>query len=61
MNFRAPADMLVLFPKRVLAVWEDLTMPKRDWSKYDEPSVQRKRTANSWRFDNERRRVMGHK
>lgn len=44
MNFRASAEMLVLFPKRVLAVYQDLTMPKRDWSKFDEPTVQRKLT-----------------
>lgn len=56
MNFRARAEMLVLFPKRILAVYQDLTMPKRDWSRYDEPAVVRKRTANSWRFDNERRK-----
>lgn len=55
MNFRARAEMLVLFPKRILAVYQDLTMPRRDWSKYDEPAVQRKRTANSWRFANARR------
>ena len=56
MNFRARAEMLVLFPKRILAVYQDLTMPRRDWSKYDEPAVQRKQTANSWRFANERRK-----
>lgn len=44
MNFRASAEMLVLFPKRILAVYQDLTMPKRDWSKFDEPTVQRKLT-----------------
>jgi hypothetical protein len=55
MNFRAQAEMLVLFPKRIMAVYEDLTMPRRDWSQYDEPAVQRKRTANSWRFANVRR------
>jgi hypothetical protein len=55
MNFRAQAEMLVLIPKRILAVYQDLTMPRRDWSKYDEPAVQRKQTANGWRFDNVRR------
>jgi hypothetical protein len=55
MNFRAQAEMLVLFPKRILATWKDNSMPKQDWSKFDEPAVQRKRTANSWRFDNARR------
>lgn len=55
MNFRANAEMLLLFPKRILAVYQDLTMPKRDWSKYDEPAVQRKRTWNSVKFANVRK------
>lgn len=55
MNFRTQAEMLVLFPKRIMAVYQDLTMPKRDWSKYDEPAVQRKRTWNSVKFDYARR------
>jgi len=55
MNFRAQAEMLVLFPKRIMAVFQDNTMPKRDWSKFDEPTVQRKRTANSWKFANVRK------
>ena len=55
MNFRAQAEMLVLFPKRILAAFKDNTMPKRDWSKFDEPTVQRKRTANSWKFANARK------
>lgn len=59
MNFRARAEMLVLFPKRILATWKDNTMPKRDWSRFDEPAVQRKRTVNAWRFDNERRKATG--
>jgi hypothetical protein len=37
MNFRANAEMLVLFPKRQLAVYEDNSMPRRDWSKYETP------------------------
>jgi hypothetical protein len=73
MNFRAHAEMLVLFPKRIFAAYRDLTMPLRNWSKFDSPSCDRlparsvcaqqfgKRTANSWRFANERRKVMGHK
>lgn len=55
MNFRARAEMLVLFPKRILAVYQDLTMPRRDWSQYDEPAVQRKRTWNSVKFANARK------
>jgi hypothetical protein len=43
MNFRAQAEMLVLFPKRILAVWKDNTMPKIDWSKYDSPPDQVRR------------------
>lgn len=55
MNFRARAEMLVLFPRRILAVYQDLTMPRRDWSKYDAPAVQRKRTWNSVKFENVRK------
>jgi len=56
MNFRAPADMLVLFPKRVLAVWEDLTMRKRDWSKYDSPPDEvRKANVAKWKLDRARK------
>lgn len=44
-NFRLRADMLVLYPKRVLAVWTDTTMPKRDWSKYDAPAKDRVNVA----------------
>lgn len=43
MNFRGRVDMLVLFPKRQLAVFKDNSMPKRDWSKYDEPTVTRRK------------------
>lgn len=60
MNFRASAEMLVLFPKRILAVYQDLTMPKRDWSQYDAPAVTRKRTWNHVKFEairHERRRL----
>lgn len=56
MNFRAPVDMLVLFPKRVLAVWEDMTMPKIDWSRYDSPPDQvRKANVAKWKLDRARR------
>jgi hypothetical protein len=37
MNFRANAEMLVLFPKRQLAVFRDNSMPRRDWSRFDSP------------------------
>lgn len=56
MNFRAPADMLVLFPKRVLAVWEDLTMPRRNWSRFDPPpDAERKANVAKWKLDRARR------
>lgn len=51
MNFRQPADMLTLFPKRILAVWTDLTMPKRDWSKFDQPTVERKANLTKLRIN----------
>lgn len=56
MNFRARAEMLVLFPKRILAVYQDLTMPRRDWSKFDSPPDEvRKARATKWKLDNARR------
>ena len=55
MNFRASADMLVLFPKRILAVYRDLTMPKRNWSEYDAPAVERKWNRNRIKFDRARK------
>jgi hypothetical protein len=67
MNFRKPADMLVLIPRRILAAYTDLTMRKRDWSKLDDPACERlparsvcaaqfkpKRTWNSHLFSNVR-------
>lgn len=58
MNFRATAEMLVLFPKRVLAVYQDLTMPRRDWSRYESPPDQvRKANVAKWKLDNARRRL----
>jgi hypothetical protein len=37
MNFRARPDMYVVAPKVQLAHYVDLTMPRRDWSRYDDP------------------------
>lgn len=37
MNFRANAEMLVLFPRRQLATFRDNSMPRRDWSRFDSP------------------------
>ena len=52
MNFRAQAEMLVLFPKRLLSVFQDLTMPKRDWSRYDAPPDEvRKANVLKWKLD----------
>lgn len=56
MNFRAQAEMLVLIPKRIGAVYRDLTMPKRDWSRYDSPPDQvRKANVAKWKIDRARR------
>ncbi len=58
MNFRATADMLVLFPKRVLAVFQDNMMPKRDWSRYDSaPDEVRKANVAKWKLERARRRA----
>lgn len=57
MNFRAHAEMLTLFPKRVMAVYQDLTMPKRNWSRYDSPpDAERKANVAKWKIANARRR-----
>lgn len=40
-NFRQKAQMFVAFPKRVFAVYKDLTMPRRNWAKYDAPAQDR--------------------
>jgi len=56
MNFRAQAEMLVLFPKRIVAVYEDLTMPRRDWSRFDNPPDQvRKANVAKWKLDRARK------
>jgi hypothetical protein len=56
MNFRARAEMLVLFPKRAITADRDLTMPKRDWSRYDAPPDEvRKANVAKWKLDCDRR------
>jgi hypothetical protein len=45
MNFRARAEMYVVAPKVQLAHYTDNTMPKRDWSVFDEPACIRKARA----------------
>lgn len=45
MNFRKRADMYICAPKVQLAHYVDNTMPRRDWSRYDEPSYLRKERA----------------
>lgn len=56
MNFRAQAEMFVAFPKRVLAAYQDLTMPRRDWSRYDSPPDDvRKASVAKWKLDRARR------
>jgi hypothetical protein len=56
MNFRAQAEMLVLFPKRTITADRDLTMPKRDWSRYDSPPDEvRKANVAKWKLDRARR------
>lgn len=56
MNFRANAEMLVLFPKRQLAAYRDLTMPRRDWSRLESPACDRlkARSVLAREFGNER-------
>lgn len=39
--FRRNADMFVAKPKRQLAHYTDLTMPRRDWSTFEKPPIQR--------------------
>jgi hypothetical protein len=56
MNFRAKAEMFVAFPKNVLTPFQDLTMPKRDWSRYDTPPDEvRKANVAKWKLDRARR------
>jgi len=43
--FSKPADMFLAKPKRFLAVYQDNTMPRRDWSKLDEPAAMRVNVA----------------
>ena len=55
MNFRASPEMLVLFPKRQLAVWRDNSMPLRDWRKYDgPPDASRRAHAAKMKLDRAR-------
>lgn len=49
MSFRLNADMYVVAPKVQLAHYVDLTMPKRDWSRYDPPVNSRKFMATRFR------------
>jgi hypothetical protein len=57
MNFRALPDMYVCFPKHQLAHYVDNTMPKRDWSKLDEPTYLRKQRALNGERIQQRRRA----
>lgn len=41
MNFHLPGQMLVLFPKRQLAVYKDNTMPRVKLDRYESPSCER--------------------
>lgn len=63
MNFRAKADMFVAFPKNVLSPFQDLTMPRRDWSRLAAPACWRldARTVCAARFGagHERRQAAG--
>jgi hypothetical protein len=55
-NFRAKAEMFVAYPKRAITADQDLTMPKRDWSRYDAPPDQvRKAFVAKWKQDHARR------
>jgi hypothetical protein len=56
-SFRKTADMFVVVPKRQLAVFTDLTMPKRRWSELDQPATERKKLNYAkWRLDIARQR-----
>ena len=56
MNFRAKAEMFVAYPKRLIATYQDLTMPKRDWSRYDSPPDEvRRANVAKWKLDRARR------
>jgi hypothetical protein len=57
MNFRARPDMYVVAPKVQLAHYTDNTMPKRDWSKLDEPTYLRKQRALNGERIQQRRRA----
>lgn len=39
--FHREAQMFVAKPKRQLAQYTDLSMPRRDWSKFDSPASER--------------------
>jgi hypothetical protein len=52
MNFRAKAEMFVAFAKNSMPPFQDLTMPKRDWSRYDSPPDEvRKANILKWKLD----------
>jgi hypothetical protein len=52
MNFRAKAEMFVSFPKNTMPAYQDLTMPRRDWSRYDSPPDDvRKAAVAKWKLD----------
>lgn len=56
MNFRAQAEMLVLFPKRILTTFQDLTMPRRNWKSFDPPpDAERKANVAKWKLDRARK------
>lgn len=56
MNFRAKVDMFVAYPKSTFPVYQDLTMPKRDWSLYESPPDEvRKANVAKWKADHGRR------
>jgi hypothetical protein len=56
MNFRAKAEMFVVYPKNTMPVFQDLTMPKRDWSCFDTPPDDvRKANVAKWKADHGRR------
>lgn len=56
MNFHLKPDMFVVRPKVQLADYVDNTMPRRDWSQYDRPAVERKQRAlNGERTQQQRR------
>jgi hypothetical protein len=49
MNFHLKPDMFVVYPKAPLTAYVDLTMPRRDWTRYEVPTKSRTFMAPRYR------------